>query len=324
MRTGISQDIRSVFRCLHLVCSPHPLSKFFSYVKSGANDKFLLGFCPVQREHNVIVKTPFDSELKHARRGVTSRHVHGTGKPRPYKQGATADRPSKEDGIFVLDRQRPKKCSRSTGRVRCVLPRTFFTLPEPRSASTMRSNKAAQPHKSSNSNTRRFKPLLSLNNHSQTLNGTGSRTLLALAWRRYLLNMKTAGLPYLKLLVKWKGGEEAWKPYENVAETEVLGRYDCLWTGYYRYSAALQLGPRRPSLSTYCPFDSSIPIASAAATLPKITLLRCWLKAVLGQTSREIDLPSNNIFCRGCCLPGARPVRVHHATGGNNGTPADR
>ncbi len=26
----------------------------------------------------------------------------------------------------------------------------------------------------------------------------------------------------LEFLVKWKGGEETWEPYENVAETEAL------------------------------------------------------------------------------------------------------
>ena len=31
-----------------------------------------------------------------------------------------------------------------------------------------------------------------------------------------------------KLLVKWKGGEETWEPYENVAETEALDEYERL------------------------------------------------------------------------------------------------
>jgi hypothetical protein len=30
----------------------------------------------------------------------------------------------------------------------------------------------------------------------------------------------------LELLVKWKGGEETWEPYENVAETEALDEYE--------------------------------------------------------------------------------------------------
>lgn len=30
----------------------------------------------------------------------------------------------------------------------------------------------------------------------------------------------------LGLLVKWKGGEEIWEPYENVAETEALDQYE--------------------------------------------------------------------------------------------------
>ncbi|KAK4243538.1 hypothetical protein C7999DRAFT_44666 [Corynascus novoguineensis] len=29
----------------------------------------------------------------------------------------------------------------------------------------------------------------------------------------------------VELLVKWKGGEETWEPYENMAETEALGEY---------------------------------------------------------------------------------------------------
>jgi hypothetical protein len=32
----------------------------------------------------------------------------------------------------------------------------------------------------------------------------------------------------LELLVKWKGGEETWEPYENVAETEALDEYEHL------------------------------------------------------------------------------------------------
>jgi hypothetical protein len=32
----------------------------------------------------------------------------------------------------------------------------------------------------------------------------------------------------LELLVRWKGGEETWEPYENVAETEALDRYERL------------------------------------------------------------------------------------------------
>jgi len=32
----------------------------------------------------------------------------------------------------------------------------------------------------------------------------------------------------LELLVKWKGGEEIWEPYENVAETEALEEYERL------------------------------------------------------------------------------------------------
>ncbi|KAL2173189.1 uncharacterized protein P884DRAFT_212790, partial [Thermothelomyces heterothallicus CBS 202.75] len=32
----------------------------------------------------------------------------------------------------------------------------------------------------------------------------------------------------LELLVKWKGGEETWEPYENVAEIEALDRYERL------------------------------------------------------------------------------------------------
>lgn len=32
----------------------------------------------------------------------------------------------------------------------------------------------------------------------------------------------------LKLLVRWKGGEETWEPYENVAETEAPDRYERL------------------------------------------------------------------------------------------------
>ena len=31
-----------------------------------------------------------------------------------------------------------------------------------------------------------------------------------------------------ELLVKWKGGEETWEPYENVAETEALDEYERL------------------------------------------------------------------------------------------------
>ncbi len=33
----------------------------------------------------------------------------------------------------------------------------------------------------------------------------------------------------LELLVKWKGGEETWEPYENVAETEALDEYERLY-----------------------------------------------------------------------------------------------
>ncbi|KAK4233638.1 hypothetical protein C8A03DRAFT_19323 [Achaetomium macrosporum] len=32
----------------------------------------------------------------------------------------------------------------------------------------------------------------------------------------------------VELLVKWKGGEETWEPYENLAETEALDRYERL------------------------------------------------------------------------------------------------
>ncbi|KAL2024960.1 hypothetical protein VTK56DRAFT_3659 [Thermocarpiscus australiensis] len=32
----------------------------------------------------------------------------------------------------------------------------------------------------------------------------------------------------VELLVKWKGGEETWEPYDNLAETEALDRYECL------------------------------------------------------------------------------------------------
>ena len=32
----------------------------------------------------------------------------------------------------------------------------------------------------------------------------------------------------LELLVKWKGGEETWEPYKNVAETEALDEYETL------------------------------------------------------------------------------------------------
>jgi hypothetical protein len=32
----------------------------------------------------------------------------------------------------------------------------------------------------------------------------------------------------LELLVKWKGGEETWEPYKNVAETEALDKYERL------------------------------------------------------------------------------------------------
>ncbi len=33
----------------------------------------------------------------------------------------------------------------------------------------------------------------------------------------------------LELLVKWKGGEETWEPYDNVAETEALDEYERLY-----------------------------------------------------------------------------------------------
>ncbi|KAK4149973.1 hypothetical protein C8A00DRAFT_18417, partial [Chaetomidium leptoderma] len=33
----------------------------------------------------------------------------------------------------------------------------------------------------------------------------------------------------LELLVKWRGGEEIWEPYENVAETEALDEYERLY-----------------------------------------------------------------------------------------------
>jgi hypothetical protein len=32
----------------------------------------------------------------------------------------------------------------------------------------------------------------------------------------------------LELLVRWTGGEETWEPYENMAETEVLDKYERL------------------------------------------------------------------------------------------------
>jgi hypothetical protein len=32
----------------------------------------------------------------------------------------------------------------------------------------------------------------------------------------------------VELLVKWQGGEETWEPYENVAETEALDKYERL------------------------------------------------------------------------------------------------
>ena len=31
-----------------------------------------------------------------------------------------------------------------------------------------------------------------------------------------------------ELLVTWKGGEETWEPYENMAETEALDEYERL------------------------------------------------------------------------------------------------
>jgi hypothetical protein len=31
-----------------------------------------------------------------------------------------------------------------------------------------------------------------------------------------------------ELLVRWKGGEESWEPYENVAETKALDEYERL------------------------------------------------------------------------------------------------
>ncbi len=31
-----------------------------------------------------------------------------------------------------------------------------------------------------------------------------------------------------ELLVRWKGGEETWEPYENMAETEALDEYERL------------------------------------------------------------------------------------------------
>ncbi len=33
----------------------------------------------------------------------------------------------------------------------------------------------------------------------------------------------------VELLVKWKGGEEIWEPYENLAETEALYEYKRLY-----------------------------------------------------------------------------------------------
>ena len=33
----------------------------------------------------------------------------------------------------------------------------------------------------------------------------------------------------LELFVKWKGGEEIWEPYENVAEMEALDEYKRLY-----------------------------------------------------------------------------------------------
>ena len=32
----------------------------------------------------------------------------------------------------------------------------------------------------------------------------------------------------LEFLVKWKGAKESWEPFENVAETEALNRYERL------------------------------------------------------------------------------------------------
>ena len=32
----------------------------------------------------------------------------------------------------------------------------------------------------------------------------------------------------VELLVRWGGGEETWEPYDNVAETEALDRYEDL------------------------------------------------------------------------------------------------
>lgn len=33
----------------------------------------------------------------------------------------------------------------------------------------------------------------------------------------------------LEFVVKWKGGEETWEPFEHVAETEALDRYERLY-----------------------------------------------------------------------------------------------
>jgi hypothetical protein len=32
----------------------------------------------------------------------------------------------------------------------------------------------------------------------------------------------------LQLLVRWRGGEEIWEPYENMAETQALDEYERL------------------------------------------------------------------------------------------------
>lgn len=38
----------------------------------------------------------------------------------------------------------------------------------------------------------------------------------------------------LEFLVKWKSGDETWEPYENVAETEALDKYEVTVNSPYK------------------------------------------------------------------------------------------
>jgi hypothetical protein len=109
----------------------------------------------------------------------------------------------------------------------------------------------------------------------------------------------------VELLVKWKGGEETWEPYENVAETEALDEYErlhgpvslircCLRFCLLRAQSSSDLGMFRKNVRVACSHAECLERGASISmdgfqTLNSSWLLLVLLSADVGEKMDEVE-----------------------------------